>query len=253
MFEALCKAVNIITDKPSILRREIISIITNSCPTADLKDCRSSVYNSLRMPNPTRRQREVLDFLKRYIATHGYVPSYQVIARHLGVSSKAGVAKHIRALEDQGFVLRNRENGRFQLNVAMDDPVSESGPLVDWIRQPQNDGNDGWDPPSFVLPPFVLGSFAAERISAFRVPDSGMIEQNICEGDIALIERRTFVRDGSIAAVVVKHRSALLRIYYRAGSKVELSSSNALIDTVSLPADKVEVIGIFRGLIRPIG
>lgn len=204
------------------------------------------------MQNPTRRQREVLDFLKRYIATHGYVPSYQVIARHLGVSSKAGVAKHIRALEDLGLVLRKRENGRFQLNVSMTDPASVSGPMVDWIRPPDGNEPDGWDLPPFALPPFVLGSFSTEQISAFRVTDNGMIERNIAEGDIALIERRTFVRDGTIAAVVVKQRSALLRVYYRVGAKVELCCANPKSENVSLPADKVEVIGMFRGLIRPI-
>jgi repressor LexA len=52
----------------------------------------------------TRRQKEVLDFIKRYIEKHGYEPSYQQIARHLGVSSKAGIARHIESLENQGFL-----------------------------------------------------------------------------------------------------------------------------------------------------
>jgi SOS-response transcriptional repressor LexA len=53
------------------------------------------------VPTRTRRQREVLDFIIRYIDNHGYEPSYQLIARELGVSSKAGIAKHIKALEEQ--------------------------------------------------------------------------------------------------------------------------------------------------------
>ena len=60
------------------------------------------------MPTRTRRQREVLDFIIRYIDGHGYEPSYQLIARELGVSSKAGIAKHIKALEEQGLLRRRR-------------------------------------------------------------------------------------------------------------------------------------------------
>ena len=63
----------------------------------------------LKMQTRTRRQKEVLDFITRYIDSHGYEPSYQIIARHIGVSSKAGIAKHIRALEAQGCIARRSE------------------------------------------------------------------------------------------------------------------------------------------------
>jgi len=47
----------------------------------------------------TQRQKEVLDYITRFLAKHGYEPSYAQIARHFGVSSKATIAKHIAALE----------------------------------------------------------------------------------------------------------------------------------------------------------
>ena len=53
---------------------------------------------------PTRRQREILDFITQYIESHGARPSYQLIARHMGVSSKGGIARIVTDLEAQGFL-----------------------------------------------------------------------------------------------------------------------------------------------------
>jgi DNA-binding MarR family transcriptional regulator len=55
----------------------------------------------------TQRQREILDYIQRFIERHGYEPSYAQIARHFGVSSKATIAKHIEALERIGYLRRD--------------------------------------------------------------------------------------------------------------------------------------------------
>jgi SOS-response transcriptional repressor LexA len=66
----------------------------------------------------TRRQREVLDFIVRYIDSHGYRPSYQVIARHLGLASRAGIARIVSDLEAQGFLKRQRTSGHFAITIT---------------------------------------------------------------------------------------------------------------------------------------
>ena len=65
----------------------------------------------------TKRQKEVFDYIKEYIERHGYEPSYQLIAWHLKGKSKAGIAKHIEALEAQGLLTRRRENNSFWLDL----------------------------------------------------------------------------------------------------------------------------------------
>ena len=47
----------------------------------------------------TRRQREVYDFISRFIAKHGHSPSYQEIMEGLGLNSLATVHKHVTNLE----------------------------------------------------------------------------------------------------------------------------------------------------------
>ena len=70
----------------------------------------------------TQRQKEILDYIRRFIDRHGYEPSYAQIARHFGISSKATIAKHIEALEKRGLIARKHANGSFALSVNKEKP-----------------------------------------------------------------------------------------------------------------------------------
>ena len=50
----------------------------------------------------TRRQKEILDFLGTFVSRNGYSPSFEEIARGMGLKSLATVHKHITNLEKKG-------------------------------------------------------------------------------------------------------------------------------------------------------
>ena len=52
----------------------------------------------------TKRQKEVLDFIAKFVDENGYCPSYDEIARGLDLSSLATVHKHIGVLEAKGYL-----------------------------------------------------------------------------------------------------------------------------------------------------
>lgn len=202
------------------------------------------------MQTRTRRQKEVLDFITRYIDRHGHDPSYQVIARHLGVSSKAGIAKHVAALEEQGLLERRRVDGSFKLFLRR--PESNVSVCeIDWIDGDAAEGED-WECRPFVVPQFFLGNILPTEALAFRVPDDAMSEKQICSGDVVIVERRPHVRDGSCVAVTADKLGTMVRCYFRDGAEIELRAANDRYEDVRLSADKVEVVGLFRGLIRPV-
>ena len=78
-----------------------------------------------------------------------------------------------------------------------------------------------------------------------------MIDEHICDGDIALIENRTEARDGEIVVALVDGARATLKRLFRFGTDVELRPANSQLAPVRLPATQVQVQGIFRGLLRP--
>lgn len=201
----------------------------------------------------TRRQREVLDFVARYIDSHGYRPSYQVIARHMGVRSRSGIARIVHDLEQQGLLTRRRENGHFYIDVGYPAESAEDvdGVVVHWLDSPGNTLHESWENRPFHLPEFMLAGREPSSIRAFRIPDNAFEVEQICEDDIALIELKEFPRDSERVVAVLNRTRAVLRKFYRAGSDIELCTPDEAGEVIRLPADKVEIKGVFCGLLRP--
>ena len=56
------------------------------------------------MPNLTKKQKQILDFITQFIQSYEYAPSYREIAEHFGLSSTATIHEHVKALEDKGIM-----------------------------------------------------------------------------------------------------------------------------------------------------
>ena len=201
----------------------------------------------------TQRQKDILDYIARFIERHGYEPSYAQIARHFGVSSKATIAKHIGALERRGLVSRQRSDGAFGLTVRHEELDIDSTcevPLLGRIAAGSPiDATE--DRETISVPRFLLGHVRPGRVYALRVTGDSMIDEHICDGDIALIENRTEARDGEIVVALVEGAHATLKRLHRFGTEVELRPANSHHAPIRLPALQVQVQGIFRGLLRP--
>jgi repressor LexA len=194
----------------------------------------------------TRRQREILDFLRGFVAEHGYSPSLEEIGAHFGLSSVATVHKHVQHLADKGY-LRKAWNRSRSL-----EPVEEA------------------DPAAVELP--LLGSVAAgapiepieveERIAVprelvrrrgetyvLRVRGESMIDEQIRDGDLVVVERRSEARNGETVVAVVRGEATLKR-FVRHGSRVVLQPANPSLRPLEVPAADVEIRGVVRGLLR---
>src|SRR4029453_17070676 len=202
----------------------------------------------------TQRQKDILDFITRFLERHGYQPSYTQIARHFGVKSRATIAKHITALEKRGLLARQHEDGSFGLNVKVEDTTSDSLCEVKLL------GRIAAGAPLEVVdyeeripvPKFLLGRVKPDRVYALKVKGDSMIDEHICDGDIALIENRTDARDGEIVvALLIEENQATLKRIFRRGMNIELQPANSQLQPLPVPASQVRVQGIFRGLLRP--
>src|SRR2546427_10822048 len=60
----------------------------------------------------TKRQRELYDFLSRFVAENGYSPSYEEIKVGMGLSSLATVHKHVTNLEKKQLLTRDYNRSR---------------------------------------------------------------------------------------------------------------------------------------------
>jgi repressor LexA len=60
----------------------------------------------------TRKQVQVLEFIRDFRARSGYSPTLREIATELGVSSVATVAEHVASLDAKGLLRRRPDRAR---------------------------------------------------------------------------------------------------------------------------------------------
>ena len=63
--------------------------------------CRPVVSSRLNM---TKHRQLVLEFIRAYIRLHGVPPSYEVIAKGIGLSSKSNVHRIVHRLKEDGHL-----------------------------------------------------------------------------------------------------------------------------------------------------
>lgn len=82
---------------------------------------------------PTKKQRELLDFIGAFITEHGYSPSYREIMNGCQYNSVATVALHVGSLIKRGH-LRKRDHSARSLEVV----------VVDEAKPSSNKAHEAW-------------------------------------------------------------------------------------------------------------
>jgi len=220
----------------------------------------------------TRRQKQVLDFLARFINRRGYSPSFEEIGEGLGLSSIATVHKHVENLERKGFIRRGYNQSRSIDVVAMPGPVPfgkkrsrHSASRDVRAAQPLKSakplefpllGRIAAGRPVEAFPAaetFSLSEFAGPREGIFvlKVKGDSMVDDHICDGDYILVQRAESAANGEIVVALVGGAEATLKRFFReANGKVRLQPANSQMDPISLPASEVQVQGRVIGVLR---
>jgi len=58
----------------------------------------------------TKRQKQILDYIKKYIKENGYAPSLEEIRRYFRLSSISTIHQHIETLKEKGYLKKNRKS-----------------------------------------------------------------------------------------------------------------------------------------------
>ena len=203
----------------------------------------------------TRRQREVMDFIAGFLQEHGYSPSYQEMARGLGLSSLATVHKHILTLERKGFLRRGPNQSRStepgprylqEVRRARQERTLSELPLLGRIAAGQP--VEALEQPSTIS----LSDFARQKdFFVLQVKGESMIEEHILDGDYILVEKTATVSDGDIVVALVGGAESTLKRFYReADGRIRLQPANARLKPLVLPAEEVAVQGRVMGVLR---
>jgi len=195
----------------------------------------------------TKRQKQILTYLEEFLTSKEYSPTLEEIANHFGMASLNGVYKHLKVLEERGFIKRLSNRARSIQILQREQPFqSPSLPLLGYVAA----GNpieavvhsDEVSVPEMFLTPgtnYVL-----------RVEGDSMVDQHIEDGDLIVVEQRDHAQNGETVVALVDGEDATLKRYYREGSQIRLQPANDKMSPILVDESRLKIQGIVVGLMR---
>jgi len=203
----------------------------------------------------TKRQREIYDFIARFVAERGYSPSFEEIGEGTDLSSLATVHKHITNLEKKGLLKRDYNcsrsidllppRGALKKSMAVAASVGAELPLLGRIAAGRP-VEALQNPETISLADFTR----SKEVFVLQVKGDSMQDEAILDGDYILVEKTGAVRNGEIVVALVDGTESTLKRIYKEGDKVRLQPSNAAMQPVIVPAAAVQVQGRVIGVLR---
>lgn len=193
----------------------------------------------------TKRQAEILKFIKDSIEINNYAPSYREICAHFGLSSTATVAEHIETLKEKGYLTQEENLAR---SIQLMDPEEDTYgsvaiPLLGTIAAGR--------PIEAVATQETIDiprDMSGHNVYALRVKGESMIEDGIMDRDYVIVEQTSSVRNGDIVVALVDQDQVTLKRFYKEKDRVRLQPANSSMNPLYFK--KVVIQGKVRGLIR---
>lgn len=205
------------------------------------------------MKELTKRQNEILTYIKKYMVSHGYPPTIREIGAALGVSSPATIHAHLANLESKGFIKKeDTKNRAIELLVeneyAIKDEEVVSVPLLGKITA--GSPIEAIERPDeyFSLPAYLIPN--NKEVFTLLVSGTSMINAGILDGDIVIVERRNNARNGEIVVAMTDENEVTLKTFYKESGYFRLQPENDTMDPIIL--DNVTILGKAIGLYRKL-
>jgi len=197
----------------------------------------------------TRRQHEILDYLRAHIDDKGYAPSFEEIAERFAFQSLATVHEHLTNLERKGYIRRTHNESRA---IEIVPPKGQTGatelPLLGLVAAgaPIEALTDN---ETFAVPDELLPRRG--RSYVLRVRGSSMIDEHIKDGDYVVVQERTQADNGDTVVALLNGAGATVKKYYREpGGWIRLQPANAELSPLRVNERDVMVQGVVVGVIR---
>ncbi|MEJ2078859.1 MAG: transcriptional repressor LexA [Acidobacteriota bacterium] len=194
----------------------------------------------------TQRQQQILEFIESYLDSRGYSPSMEEIANHFGIASLNAIHKHLKVLEERGFIHRLSNRARSIRIVHEELGQARAIPLLGRIAagMPIEAVSNREE---FFVPESLL---TRGQNYVLQVEGDSMIDEHIQDGDLIVVEQRESARDGETVVALIDGDRATLKKVYREGPRVRLQPANPTIDPIFVPAERLQIQGVVVGLIR---
>ncbi len=198
-----------------------------------------------------RRQRQILDYIKKYINEREASPTLQEIARQFKLSSLATVHAHLKRLQEKGYIERDFHGER---GIRVTDPrdglmfrdvvdvplvgVIAAGKPIMAIEEPDQ---------TLTVPADMVGN---KHVFCLKVRGDSMVESMISDGDFVVVEKTDYAKDGDTVVALLQDGTATVKKLFHEHDKqlIRLQPANPNYQPIMVSSVVIQgkVIGIYR-------
>lgn len=196
----------------------------------------------------TKKQTEILDYIKLQILNKGYPPSVRDICEAVNLKSTSSVHAHLETLEKNGYIRRDPTKPRaieiiddnFNLtrrevvNVPLVGKVAAGEPLLAVENVVSY----------FPIPAEYMPN---QELFMLTVKGDSMINAGIFNGDNIIVSKQNAAHNGEIIVALVDD-SATVKRFYKEDGHIRLQPENDTMEPIIVP--DCEILGKVIGLVR---
>lgn len=199
----------------------------------------------------SKRQQDIMDFIKLEVATKGYPPSVREIGNAVGLASSSTVHGHLERLEKKGLIRRDPTKPRaIEILDHDSDVLRESavsipviGKVTAGLPISAVENIEEYLP----VPRSMVGD---ENVFILNVVGESMINAGILNGDKVIVRQQRTAENGEIIVAMTEDDEATVKRFFKEDGHVRLQPENPSMEPIILNNCTIlgKVVGLFRSI-----
>lgn len=200
----------------------------------------------------SKRQEEILSFIKNHVDAKGYPPSVREIGEAVGLASSSTVHGHLARLEKKGFIRRDPTKPR-AIEILLQEEensipktsasfIPVIGKVTAGIPITAVENIEEYIP----VPNSTIHS--DEQLFVLIIDGDSMIEAGILDGDKVIVKQQHTAENGDIVVAMTDEGEATVKRFFKEKDHIRLQPENSSMDP--LIYSDVSILGKVVGLYR---
>ena len=204
------------------------------------------------MKKVSKRQEDILAFIKEEVKAKGYPPSVREIGEAVGLASSSTVHGHLARLENKGLIRRDPTKPRAIEILEEDSGISKQSvihvPLVGKVTAGSPITAIENIEEYFPLPN-AYGT-SEDQLFMLEIMGESMIEAGILDGDYVIVKKTSSANNGEIVVAMTEEDEATVKRFYKEKTHFRLQPENSSMDPIIV--NQVSILGKVVGLYRNV-
>lgn len=204
------------------------------------------------MKKVSKRQEDILAFIKEEVRAKGYPPSVREIGEAVGLASSSTVHGHLARLEQKGFIRRDPTKPRAIEILEPEESIQKQQvihvPLVGKVTAGSPITAIENIEEYFPLPD-TYGT-SEDQLFMLEIMGESMIEAGILDGDLVIVKQKATANNGDIVVAMTAEDEATVKRFFKEKSHFRLQPENSSMEPIIV--DQVSILGQVVGLYRRV-